>query len=55
MGVFDEQMALPLMKSDLLFFSSTVRAFSVLTKESSLVGFSPVFPPRSHILLALTN
>lgn len=54
-GIFDEQMALLLMKSDLLVFSSTVNAFSVLTKELSLAGFSPVLPSRSHILLALTN
>lgn len=54
-GIFDEQMALLLMKSDLLVFSSTVNAFCVLTKELSLTGFSPVLPSRSHILLALTN
>lgn len=54
-GVFDEQMALLLMKSDLLFFSSHSECFLVLTKGLLMVGFSPVLPSRSHILLALTN
>lgn len=48
-----KQVALPLM-DPISCFSPTVSAFRVLTKESWLVGFSPV-SSRSRVLFALTN